>query len=63
MNGLLDYNIDELKDLLAGMGEKPFRAGQIMKWLSMGKPFDLRLYFRALVCRTNVPDAYKKVPV
>ena len=40
MNGLLDYNIDELKDLLAGMGEKPFRAGQIMKWLSMGKPFE-----------------------
>ena len=22
------------------MGEKPFRAGQIMKWLSMGKPFE-----------------------
>ena len=27
------YNLDELKQELANMGEKPFRAGQIYKWL------------------------------
>ena len=26
------YNLDELKQELANMGEKPFRAGQIYKW-------------------------------
>ena len=31
------YNLDELKQELANMGEKPFRAGQIYKWLHIEK--------------------------
>ncbi len=37
MKLLLDYSLDELKELLISMGEKPFRASQIMKWLAKGK--------------------------
>lgn len=33
---LLDLNIDDLKNLLNGMGEKPFRAKQIFAWLNRG---------------------------
>lgn len=36
---LLDYSIEELKTELADMGESAFRAGQIMKWLTLGVPF------------------------
>ena len=28
-----DYNLDELKDEVKKIGEKPFRAEQIFKWL------------------------------
>ena len=31
------YNLDELKQELANIGEKPFRAGQIYKWLHIEK--------------------------
>ena len=31
------YNLDELKQELANMGEKPFRAGQIYKWIHIEK--------------------------
>lgn len=31
------YNLTELKEQLAEMGEKPFRAGQIYKWLHINK--------------------------
>ncbi|MBE5816610.1 MAG: 23S rRNA (adenine(2503)-C(2))-methyltransferase RlmN [Clostridiales bacterium] len=38
MNGRLIYDctFEELKDILVGMGEKPFRAGQIFKWVYEG---------------------------
>ncbi len=37
MKNIKDYNIDELKDELQNMGEKPFRAEQIFKWLFQDK--------------------------
>lgn len=37
---LLDCDLDELKQELVQIGEKPFRAKQIMKWLAANKPFD-----------------------
>ena len=38
MNGRLIYDctFEELKDILVEMGEKPFRAGQIFKWVYEG---------------------------
>ncbi len=33
MRNIKDYNLDELKEELVSIGEKPFRAEQIFKWL------------------------------
>ncbi len=33
MKNIKDYNLDELKQELVNMGEKPFRAEQIFKWI------------------------------
>ena len=33
MKNIKDYNLDELKEELVSIGEKPFRAEQIFKWL------------------------------
>ena len=33
MKNIKDYNLDELKNELESLGEKPFRAEQIFKWL------------------------------
>lgn len=44
---LLDLEAEELKSELAALGEKPFRAGQIWKWLYAGE-----LDFREM---TNLP--------
>ena len=30
---LLDYDRQGLRDLFAGLGEKPYRAEQVMKWI------------------------------
>lgn len=41
MTEIKNLTIDELKDELRAMGEKPFRAGQIFKWLHEGvRSFD-----------------------
>ena len=37
MKNIKDYNLDELKNELVSMGEKPFRAEQIFKWLYQEK--------------------------
>ena len=37
MKNIKDYNLDELKEELISMGEKPFRAEQIFKWLYQEK--------------------------
>ena len=37
MKNIKDYNIDELKEELKNIGEKPFRAEQIFKWLYVDK--------------------------
>ncbi len=37
MKNIKDYNIDELKKELQNMGEKPFRAEQIFKWIFQDK--------------------------
>ena len=33
MNNIKDYNLEELKQELISIGEKPFRAEQIFKWI------------------------------
>ena len=33
MKNIKDYTLDELKEQLKEIGEKPFRAEQIYKWL------------------------------
>ncbi len=30
---LLDFNLDQLTEHFAAMGEKPFRAKQVMRWM------------------------------
>ena len=40
MQDILDLGIEELKDALRDMGEKPFRAGQIYSWLNEKLVFD-----------------------
>ncbi|MBR3003024.1 MAG: 23S rRNA (adenine(2503)-C(2))-methyltransferase RlmN [Clostridia bacterium] len=37
MKNIKDYNLDSLKEELKNMGEKPFRAEQIFKWLYQDK--------------------------
>jgi len=37
MKNIKDYNLDELKQEIANLGEKPFRAEQIFKWLYVEK--------------------------
>lgn len=39
MKILLDYNAEELREVLTQMGQPAFRAGQIIKWLYDGKDF------------------------
>ena len=33
MKNIKDYNLDELKQEFINMGEKPFRAEQVFKWI------------------------------
>ena len=37
MKNIKDYNLPELKKELEAMGEKPFRAEQIFKWIFQEK--------------------------
>ncbi len=37
MKNIKDYNLEELKEELKALGEKPFRAEQIFKWLYIDK--------------------------
>ena len=37
MKNIKDYNLEELKKELIDIGEKPFRAEQIFKWLYQEK--------------------------
>ena len=37
MKNIKDYNLDELKQEITQLGEKPFRAEQIFKWLFVDK--------------------------
>ncbi len=40
MKNIKDYNLDELKEELINIGEKPFRAEQIFKWIHQEKVKD-----------------------
>ena len=37
MKNIKDYNLPELKEELKSIGEKPFRAEQIFKWIYQEK--------------------------
>ena len=36
MIDLRDQSLSDLQDLLVSMGEKPFRAGQLFRWIAQG---------------------------
>ena len=40
MNDLLSLKKEQIAEMLADMGEKPYAAGQLISWLSKGVPFD-----------------------
>lgn len=40
MNDLLSLSTEQLKNMLAGMGEKPYTAKQLDYWLGKGVPFE-----------------------
>lgn len=40
MKELLGLNLEELKREMQNIGEKPYRAGQVVKWLMRGNAFD-----------------------
>ena len=37
MKNIKNYNLDELKQELISLGEKPYRAEQVFKWLYIDK--------------------------
>jgi 23S rRNA (adenine2503-C2)-methyltransferase len=40
LNNLLDYSLEELKEIVKDLGEKEYRADQLYKWLNAGVPFE-----------------------
>jgi 23S rRNA (adenine2503-C2)-methyltransferase len=62
---LLNYAIEDLKEYLQSIGEKPFRAKQIFKSLHSGLCFeemtDLSLQFREKLCNEFVDQPVKIV--
>lgn len=36
MTNILDFNVEELKEIIVSLGDKPFRAKQIFGWLAKG---------------------------
>ncbi|MEA5002455.1 MAG: 23S rRNA (adenine(2503)-C(2))-methyltransferase RlmN, partial [Christensenella sp.] len=57
MKKLLDYGLDELKTILEDIGEKPFRAQQVMQWLVQGKRFD-EMTNLSLPLREKMKDSF-----
>ncbi len=64
LNELMSLTAEELKSVLAALGEKPFRAKQIKKWLTLGVPFegmtDLPLALREKL-RASCGEGYLKL--
>ena len=59
MKNIKDYNIDELKEELISLGEKPFRAEQIFKWLYVDKVKDFdEMTNLSLSLREKLKDNY-----
>ncbi|MDY2879933.1 MAG: 23S rRNA (adenine(2503)-C(2))-methyltransferase RlmN [Candidatus Borkfalkiaceae bacterium] len=65
MEILQDYSIEQLRDLLAEYGEKPFRAGQIFRGLAAGKKIseltELSLSLRAKLKERFADEAVRIV--
>jgi len=40
LKNLLDYNLEELQEIVATYGQKSYRAPQLYKWLNDGKPYN-----------------------
>ena len=53
------YNLEQLKNELSQMGEKPFRAGQIYKWLHIDRVSSL-LYNIVKRYRVTVLEPLRK---
>ena len=65
MKNIKDYNLDELKEEMISIGEKPFRAEQIFKWIYVEKVDDfndmtnLSLELREKLKQNYTLDIYK----
>ncbi len=63
MDCLLDFNYEEIKNLIIGMNEKTFRASQIFKALYLGLEFnemtELSKEFREKLCASYVAQPVK----
>ena len=65
MKNIKDYNLDELKEEMISMGEKPFRAEQIFKWIYVENVVDfndmtnLSLELREKLKENYTLDIYK----
>ncbi len=57
MKKLLDYGLDELKVIFEEIGEKPFRATQVMQWLKQAKTF-AEMTNLPLTLREKLEDGY-----
>ena len=53
---LLEYNLTELKGVMESLGEKSYRAGQIIKALHMGLDFsEMEKYYSDKLFSTTIP--------
>ena len=56
MEDLRDKTLEELRDWFAGMGEKPFRANQLFRWIARGATAFETLTDMPLALRTKMED-------
>ncbi len=65
MNLLTDYSIEELKQIVTDLGQKPYRAAQVFKWAHQFSPYeemsDLPLEFREKLAAGFEPNALAEV--
>ena len=59
MKNIKDYNLDSLKEEFVQMGEKPFRAEQVFKWLYEEKVKECMDYKKKMFneIHEKLPDA------
>ena len=62
MKNIKDYNLDSLKEEFVQMGEKPFRAEQVFKWLYDKSFFTTKRKIKRKLYNVQFQD-FKKIRV